>query len=219
MTATPIKLDHLIARNMAELRNDRGWTQPDLAWRMKTMGMPWTPNRITQIETLRRSVSLLEVSALAWVFEVPVTRLLAGDDDIEMPDEKTVVPLAQIRAALSGDASVQGRVRAALYVDRSNVEELRKIAKSLDIEPQVLDWLAREMFGRPFTDERDLRLGDVSDLPQRSAQTKRGHVSRALGSEIREYLDREGREQAINAYRKYRLTKHEALVERVKPRG
>lgn len=182
------------------------------------MGVPWTPNRITQIETLRRSISLVEVAALAWVYEVPIDRLLAGDEDIEMPDEKTVVPLAQIRSALTGDTSVQEGARAAADVHRSDFEELRKIAKSLDLEPGALDWFAREIFGRRFTEERDIRLGDVSDLPQRSAQSKRGHVSRALSAEIRTHLDERGRNQVMKDYSKYRLAKHEALVARVLPR-
>ncbi len=212
-----IKLEHLIARNVAELRREQGWTQPDLAWRMKAMGVPWTPNRITQIETLRRSISLLEVAALAWVYEVPIDRLLAGDENIEMPDETTIIPLAQIRSALTGDTSIQEHARAAAEVDRSDSEELRKIAKGLEIDPGALDWFAREVFGRRFTEERDMRLGNVSDLPQRSAQSKRGHVSRTLSAELLTRLDERGRDQMMKEYRKYRLAKHEALVARVLP--
>src|SRR4051812_29157652 len=96
---------------MAGLRNEREWTQGDLAWRMKAMGCNWSANRVTQLETLRAKISLFEVVALAWVFEVPLDRLLPGNDSIEFPNGEGTVPLAHIRAALAGDNSIQRNAR------------------------------------------------------------------------------------------------------------
>ncbi|WP_433465797.1 helix-turn-helix domain-containing protein [Spirillospora sp. CA-128828] len=217
MTApTPMKIEHLIGRNLAELRRERGWKQSDLAWRMQTMGFKWTPNHVTQIETHRRAVSLLEVTALSWVFEVPILRFLSGTEDIEMPDEKTVVPLTHVRAALSGDVSVQQQARADSDVERSNLEEVRKIARTLEIEPRMLDWLAREMFDRPFSEERDARAGDLSYLPERSARSKRGHMSRTMTAEVRDFIDQHGLEKLTSKYRQYQRDKHEETVSRLK---
>lgn len=215
VTAPPLRFDHLVARNVAELRRERGWTQPDLAWRMDAMGLGWTANRVTQLETLRRAVSPLEMIALSWVFGVPLVRLLSGDEDIVMPDGKTLVPAAHIRAALTGDTTVQQQARAEQRA-RANIDEVRKIAKGLEIEPRMLDWLAHRLYNRPFTEERDARAGDLSHMPPRSARSKRGHVSRTLSAEIADYIDRHGRDALVTQYRRYQREKHEQVVARLR---
>ncbi|SET48790.1 helix-turn-helix domain-containing protein [Nonomuraea wenchangensis] len=91
-----VRLEHVIARNMAELREQQGWTQADLARQMCAQGARWTPNRVTQLETLRRPVSLMEIVLLATVFGVPVVRLLFGDDLVEMPSGEEI-PLDRFR--------------------------------------------------------------------------------------------------------------------------
>jgi len=199
-TPAPLKLEHVIARAMAELRLEKGWTQADLARRMTEVGLSWTPNRVTQLETLRRPVSLYEVAALSWVFEVPVTRLLPGYDRIEAPDGKTVIPLADIRASLAGHkvVHVPGRVRTVVggYDD-----EIRKVAQRLDLEPRMLDWLARRLYGRTFIEEREARLGpDIADLPKQSARTKRGHITRTLITDVSRLLDETGREALLEEF-------------------
>lgn len=211
-----MKLEHVIARAMAGLRIERGWTQADLAWRMTSMGVSWAPNRVSQLESLRRPVSLFEVAALSWVFEVPITALLPGDQDIEAPDGKTIVPLEHIRAALTGDTTVQQAARESGERHKAYVEEIRRIAKGLGLEPRALEWLSRGLYGRSFIDEREARLGDVSDLSKHSARTKRGHVTRALVSELQKHLDQEGREEVMRAYRRHQLAQHEKVVAMVK---
>lgn len=212
-----MKLEAIIARAMAELRLERGWTQADLAWRMSGMGVKWAPNRVSQLESLRRPISLFEVAALSWVFEVPVTRLLPGEQAVEAPDSQTIVPLAHIRAALTGDVTVQLSAREAGERQKSYDEEIRRIAKGLDVEPRILEWLSHELYGKAFIDERETRLGDVSDLSKHSARTKRGHVTRTLTAEIQEHIECDGHDQIMKAYRTYRQRKHEDLVARVLP--
>ncbi|MFC3986453.1 helix-turn-helix domain-containing protein [Streptosporangium jomthongense] len=91
-----VRLEHVIARNMAELREQQGWTQADLAYQMCVQGARWTSNRVAQLETLRRPVSLMEIFLLTAVFGVPVVRLLNGDDFVEMPSGKEI-PLGRFR--------------------------------------------------------------------------------------------------------------------------
>lgn len=215
-TPAPMKLEHVIARAMAELRLERDWTQADLAWRMTVMGISWAPNRVSQLESLRRPISLFEVAALSWVFEVPVTRLLPGEQDIEAPDGQTIVPLSHIRAALTGDVTVQKSHREAGERQKAYLEEIRRVAKGLGLEPKALEWLARELFGRSFIDEREARLGNVADLTKHSARTKRGHATRALVGEIQRHIDREGIDQVVKAYRQYQLAQHEKVLAMVK---
>ena len=48
--------------------------------------------------------------------------------------------------------------------------------------------LSNHMWRRSFIAERESRLGDVSGLSKRSAQTKRGHVTRTLLADIADFL-------------------------------
>lgn len=187
------RLEHVIARNVSELRADRGATQPDLAARMHASGFAWSTNRVTQIETLRRPVSLLEVVGLAHVFFVPVSRLLAGDDEITLPSGDTM-PLAVVRDALAGVD--RGEIRELTAEEsaqwQASGDDLRKMAAKLGVSPSDFETLAYRVFKQSFRAEREARLGDVSGLSKRSAQTKRGHVSRNLLAEIREHLGSTG---------------------------
>lgn len=187
------RLEHVIARNVAQLRADRGRTQPELAGMMRANGFTWSTNRVAQIETLHRPVSLLEVVGLSAVFLVPVSRLLAGDDDIERPSGDTW-PLSVVRDALAGPVNGVGPVeirdatKEELEDYRVSSEDLRKMAGKLGLRPEDLDALAYRVFGQSFRAEREARTGDVSGLSKRSAQTKRGHVSRALLADVEKYL-------------------------------
>jgi len=183
------RLEHVIARNVAELRTEHGWTQAELAREMHAWGFTWATNRVTQLETLRRPVSLLEVIGLAMVFDLPVERLLAGDDKIALPDGRDF-PLVFLREALIAGHAKARLFTAEHYLDgEADYQDLRKMATKLGLSaPEDLDAVARKVFGQSFRDERDARAGDVSGLSKRSAQTKRGHVSRALLEEVDKYL-------------------------------
>ena len=187
------RLEHVIARNIALLRTEHSATQPDLAGKMQANGFTWSTNRVAQIETLHRPVSLLEVVGLAAVFRVPVSRLLAGDDEINLPSGATW-PLSVVRDALKGPVDGMGPVeihdatKEELEDLRSSGEDLRKMAGKLGVRWQDLDALAYRVFGQSFHAEREARTGDVSGLSKRSAQTKRGHVSRALLAAVNDYL-------------------------------
>lgn len=190
------RLEHVIARNVAELRTDREWTQADLAREMREWGFTWGTNRVTQLETLRRPVSLLEVIGLAMTFAVPVTRFLDGDDKITLPDDREF-PLAFMREAMVG-----GEFKRRFYTPKdymqseADFQDLRKMASNMGLSnPEDLATLALKVFGEQFHAERESRLGNVSGLSKRSAQTKRGHVSRAMLAEIENYLG-EGEDRA-----------------------
>jgi hypothetical protein len=132
-------------------------------------------------------VSLVETLALAWVFEIPVAKLLEGDDLIEVGN--AVVPLPQIRAALAGDASAQQEGRTFVRAVRKR-DDLWRLAKNLGVKSDVFNEVAQEMYGRSFVEERDERVGDVTDLSPESARTKRGHITRALMDEMRQHLSK-----------------------------
>jgi transcriptional regulator with XRE-family HTH domain len=182
-----MKLEHVMARSIAELRKESRLTQQDLACRMRTVGLNWTPNRVTQIETLRRTVSLLEAVALAWVFGVPVTRLMAGPDaeQIDTPAGETVA-LSVIRNAFSGQRPPESSFAATTVGQRPDAvifDELRRPAKTLGVTPAVLNEMAEARYGRSFLAEREGRLGDAKGTPA-SIRSRLGHITRRLLAEL-----------------------------------
>jgi transcriptional regulator with XRE-family HTH domain len=183
------RLEHVIARNVAELRAEKDATQHDLAERMRVAGFGWQSNRVAQIETLRRPVSLLEVVGLSRVFGVTVSRLLAGDDEIDLPSGKTI-SLWAVRDTLLTEPEAAPDMTAEESERRTAArDDLRKLAKALDLDVNDLQALSYRMWGGSFWYERARRLGDVSGLSKRSAQTKRGHVTRQIIKDARAWLN------------------------------
>jgi transcriptional regulator with XRE-family HTH domain len=205
------RLEYVIARAVAELRAEHGWTQHDLAWRLNALGAGWSANRVAQIETLRGRATLFEVMALCWVFEVSLGRLLNGDDEIESPNGQGSVPLDLVRQVMTGSPIAPTALEAdplplpAPVESVIDFEEIRKIAKALGMRPQVLAYLAEQMWGRGFTAERDIRAGNLSGLTKRSAQTKRGHVTRALITEVRARVEVDGLAELVASYQREQL--------------
>lgn len=184
------RLEHVIARNVAHMRAEKGRTQAELATKMRANGFAWGTNRVTQIETLHRPVSLLEVVGLSRVFSVSVTDLLAGDDDVDMPDGSTM-PLQRVRDALTGvsRATVRDVTDEEHEEYRLQSEDLRKVAARVHMAPEDLDAASYRIWGQSFWAERASREGDTSGMKKRSAQTKRGHVTRQLMTEVLEWKD------------------------------
>jgi transcriptional regulator with XRE-family HTH domain len=186
------RLEHVIARNLIELREEKGVTQSEVAATMRANGYSWQTNRVTQIETLRRPVSLLEVVGLSYVFLVPVSRLLAGEDDIELPDGSKMA-LPAVRDALAGVGESRVWTPSPEEMEQHNVnrDDLRKIAKRVGRPVEDVDQAAYRVFGQSLFAERDQRAGDLGGVAAASAQTKRGHVTRQLVTELRDYFSRD----------------------------
>jgi transcriptional regulator with XRE-family HTH domain len=208
------RLEHVIARNLIDLRQARDWTQRDLAAAMSANGFLWSANRVTQIETLRRALSLVEIASLCWLFEVPLDDLLAGPDDeaieLAVPDRPTT--LGDLRAALRGEAKALVDTRHDEWqrqVQRDETaaarDEMRRLGQKLGLSGEQLNELSIRVYDRRFLDEREARAGDLTGATKRSAQTSRGHASRSMLAElgavigdkdleiVRENLDRDRR--------------------------
>lgn len=191
MVSGMTKLESVIAVNVIDLREKAGKSQADLAAAMTSLGFAWSTNRVSQVETLRRPVSLIEAVGLAQVFGVRLSRLVAGSGRVGLPDGS--MPLKHVREAVSGEDPgvwIAAKDQHELAAAHTNLDELRKLAAKLGISQKELDEQSRDLFGQPFWDERDERTGDTTGMSPRSAQTKRGHASRAMLAEIREHLER-----------------------------
>jgi hypothetical protein len=189
------RLEFVVARNAVRLRRGRGWTQLDLARAMSAVGMGWTPGRTQQVESFAGTLSLPEILGLCWALEVPLADLLAGDDHIALPGSARTFPLRQFRDALTGHGAIRQPDRRA--ENAAAVEEVRAKAAKLGLGADVFIELCQQRFGHSFRTERDQRAGDLSKLSPRSAQVKRGHVARAVLSDLREHIaTRAGQTQA-----------------------
>jgi transcriptional regulator with XRE-family HTH domain len=192
----PARLEDVIARNVARLRAARGWTQADLALRMRGLGFTnWQANRAAQIETLRRPVTLAEVLMLSWLFGEPLSALFDGDGLADLGHGATA-DLAAIRAIITGDVTAE----LPEADPGADTGELRRIARNLGLSPDVLNWLAHSIYGRDFFAERDHRAGDTSGMGKRSVQTKRGNITRTMTAELAGVIRAQGMDRVQRGY-------------------
>lgn len=71
---------NLIGQRLKTLREDRGWSQRDLAYQLQLIGMDMDKNVITRIETSKRYVTDLEIRAIARLFNVSYQYLIDGEE-------------------------------------------------------------------------------------------------------------------------------------------
>lgn len=88
-----------VIERVKELRRKRGLTAQQLAERMTKAGVPWEAGVVTKLETGRRkSISVAELLALAYVLDVALVHLIvSADDDGGAPYAMT--PTLSVRAA------------------------------------------------------------------------------------------------------------------------
>ena len=82
--STALTLEILAGRQLRLLRQGRGWSQAEVAERMKAYGYSWNQSTVTRIESASRPTRLNELADLAALYEVPFIRLLRPDP---APDE------------------------------------------------------------------------------------------------------------------------------------
>jgi len=209
MVRVSTRLEHVVARNTARLRDEHAWTQAEMARQMQLGGMRWTPNRVAQVETLRRPVTLLEMVALAWVFDVGAAELLAGDDDVDLEVDGRTAPLAEVRAALEGSVNEYRNARAVAASSSPDPqmttywvrqEELRRLGRRVGLDGRALGWVAVQLYGRDLFDERDSRVGPPDGAAPQSLRSKRGHATRRLLAEVTDYVNGKGFDTLMSQY-------------------
>ncbi len=187
------ELDAVIAQRLAEVLEDEGLRREDVAQAMTRLGFRWTGNRVTQVVTRRRSLSLLELAGLCCALRRPVDDFLSGTDAIPLPAGGSV-EVEDVRQALAhgawvwaSKAETYSRVRSA-YADY--MEASIKAARRLGVSPETVDAASRELWGHVLGQERDRRVGRADGESRRTLQARRGHVTRELMSELSEHLRR-----------------------------
>jgi transcriptional regulator with XRE-family HTH domain len=122
--------ERIVARYIRLLRQGRGWSQQEVAEKMRAYGYEWSQATVTRLESASRPIRLNELADLAALFGVPVMQFLesgspaTGWDDLEALDSelasltaerealKTRVDEASYRAMVA--AVHEGELRAQL---------------------------------------------------------------------------------------------------------
>ena len=76
-TPTP---EQLLGRQVRLLRQARGWSQQDVAEKMRPYGHHWSQATVTRLEAATRPIRLNEVADLAALFGIPVAQFLESPD-------------------------------------------------------------------------------------------------------------------------------------------
>lgn len=176
-------------------------TLEQFARAVRNYGLPWSTGRVGDFEGGRAAANLstllVVVAALGDVIGRPVSlvELFSGQGTVDVTDELRI-DLAKLRALLSGEAvsvkpkkpsavPIFGRIQDSAAAGRVLMlfrESDERMCRNLGVTPEAGALAMADLWGRPFSAERDRRAG-----PGANAQ-KRGQVSRQLKAELQEEL-------------------------------
>ena len=187
----------LIGRNARRIRTDAELTLDRVAAEVSTLGHKWSHSRVAAFE--RGDVSptlptiLVVCAALARLagHDVTLADLTASDDPVQITDG--LAADASAVSAVLGGASAAAIAPPDPFARPQDSAEDRRVAygsgraerdlaRSLGADPRIVAMASADLWGRSYSDERDVRAGaDAS--PQ-----ARGRVSRTLKAELAEKL-------------------------------
>lgn len=70
--------EQFVGRQVRLLRQGRGWSQQDVAEKMRAYGYKWSQATVTRLEAASRPIRLNELADLAALFDIPVTKFMEG---------------------------------------------------------------------------------------------------------------------------------------------
>lgn len=156
-TPTP---EQVAAQVIRELRQARGWSQQEVAERMRSYGYAWSQATVTRLEAASRPIRLNELADLASLFGVPMIQVLdawfpgPGSDDlhaleaeiVRLSEERERVHdqmLAASEQAAQLRADLQERETEAEMASRRMAWLDAKLGANLGLHPHALDALLR----------------------------------------------------------------------------
>jgi transcriptional regulator with XRE-family HTH domain len=124
--------EQLVARQLRLLRQGRGWSQQEVAEKMRAYGYQWSQATVTRLESASRPIRLNELADLAILYGVPVTQFLQSDvPDFEWDDlgalEREITNLTAQRDGLRERMEVADA--AASSLERERAEAAAYIAR------------------------------------------------------------------------------------------
>jgi hypothetical protein len=208
----------VVGENAKRLRGEHSGAA--LAKAVTSAGLRWGTARVAELEAARVSPTLPMLLVLCRALSeltgqpIKLADLFAGDTRVEITD-RLHVPLAEVRAALSGApvtmatpektagelllvdyiekrrptdwSAIPARRMALLYrIWNACGEVERRAAYALHIDMGQLVEVMADLWGHTLTEERDAIAG-----PDASAQ-RRGIVSRQLREDLRKAIETDG---------------------------
>lgn len=221
-------LAQALGQNARRLRLEAGATLEQFAATARGYGLPWTSGRVGDFESGRVAPTFPTVYAVALVLRdvtgqpVALSDLLAGDGEVVLTDSLTL-PLQSVRAAVRGEPAAGEStgdapgLHGGMVVQDSDLRLARELGYSVaadgnpwpDTSPgrhrsdaSHEPFIAmRDLWGRPFSAERDARAAAENANVQR-----KGQISRQLKAQLREALE------AANADKTRKRSAPEALA-------
>jgi transcriptional regulator with XRE-family HTH domain len=78
--------EQLIGRLLRQLRQGRGWSQQEVAERMRAYGYQWSQATVTRLESASRPIRVNELTDLARLFEIHVTQFMNPEESVVWDD-------------------------------------------------------------------------------------------------------------------------------------
>ena len=209
MSPQPTQFQAVIRRNLRRLRTKFGWRQEDLAQRARTRGLSWAASTVTAIEIGRRPVSAGELLVLPTLLQVPLTELLAAEQD-EIADVEGVLVTKAALGQIARGRPLEERESEFFVtpprVEASATEAERKAARNLSqatnstiTVPDLIAMAQLHWEGRRLDEERERRL--KTSRRRGSLARQRGHITAQLQKELLEKLTRTSTQPALTAKR------------------
>jgi transcriptional regulator with XRE-family HTH domain len=205
-------IEEIVGEKVRAHRQERGFTQDELARRCGTVGFLASRSVIDAIERGTRQLRITELLGLLAVLGMSLEDLCGAGPvaldgglsvnadtlveqargeqhswDISRGSESfVVIPSTGAVISFSSTAALRGLVRA--YTDAE-----MKAARKLRVDPQAISETAERLWGHSLAGERDqrVRAQAAEGASARSIQALRGHVTRALLEEIGDNLESE----------------------------
>jgi transcriptional regulator with XRE-family HTH domain len=130
--------EQLVGRLVRQLRQGRGWSQQEVAEKMRAYGYQWSQATVTRLESASRPIRVNELADLAMLFEVHVTQFLNPEKSVVWDDldglEREIEELSAKRVAVREHLDNQialaeeaARGRAALAANLAQIDRRLEI--------------------------------------------------------------------------------------------
>jgi transcriptional regulator with XRE-family HTH domain len=178
-----LTFDRAVGHQLGRLRRDQGRSQEEVARTMRLHGLDWTRSTVSRLEAGERTLTVPEMWLLRRELGFPIMQ--SSDDPIAVLNDASMM---KAQGLLAGER----RTRALSDVGEAE----QKAARKLSMPVERLATMAASLWGRSLAEERDRRLGDTDVISERTAQARRGHITRRLIAELAEVLERQNRRSA-----------------------
>ena len=167
----------------------------------------WERSTVAAVEAGSRALSITEQAALCGVFGRSWIDFLSLEDgeaglwlqgQLRAPEDVWVRTspstagrwVSVLEALRTGGALEWGGFANVLDADAVAVDETdRKAAKRLGVSAEQIRHTSLSTWGKTLAEMRDELVGDPGDLPARTIQARRGHVTRDLLNHLKNQLE------------------------------